>query len=100
MLSRLEKKHALNVILITPWFCFSSLIQSFVEGQQFFEQYETLFQSLKQSSELYVKADGTGEFLQDQASYGKLYLIIWSLYLFLSTPLTWQANFFVFSLLI
>uniref|UniRef100_A0A8C7FMX2 Spectrin repeat containing nuclear envelope protein 1 n=1 Tax=Oncorhynchus kisutch TaxID=8019 RepID=A0A8C7FMX2_ONCKI len=32
---------------------------SFVEGQQFFEQYETLFQTLKQSSELYVKADGT-----------------------------------------
>lgn len=76
MLSRLEKKHALNVILITHLFRFSSLIQSFVEGQQFFEQYETLFQTLKQSSELYVKADGTGEFLQDQASFDKFYLII------------------------
>ena len=37
-----------------------SLAQSFIEGQQFFEKYETLFQTLKCSAELYVKADCTG----------------------------------------
>ena len=40
---------------------FLSLAQSFIEGQQFFEKYETLFQTLKCSAELYVKADCTGK---------------------------------------
>lgn len=39
----------------------SCLHQSFVEKQHFFEKYESLFQSLKQSAEAFVTADSSGE---------------------------------------
>lgn len=36
------------------------LSQSFVEGQQFFEKYESSHQALIKSAELYIKADNSG----------------------------------------
>jgi len=35
-----------------------------VEKQRFFENYEALFQSLKQAAEAYVSADSSGEKLK------------------------------------
>lgn len=43
----------------------SCLHQSFVEKQHFFEKYESLFQSLKQSAEAFVTADSLGEKLNN-----------------------------------
>lgn len=53
------------------WFC---LHQSFVEKQNFFENYELLFQSLKQSAGAFVNADSSGEI---QNNFVKVHSLIY-----------------------
>lgn len=37
------------------------MLQTFIDGSRFFEQYEFTSQSLKQAAEIYIKADGSGK---------------------------------------
>lgn len=54
-------KNFVPIIILLLFLC---LHQSFVEKQRFFEKYEVMFQSLKQSAEAYASEDSSGENFQ------------------------------------
>lgn len=56
-------KLAVSTRLFNLKWMFAFLFQTFVEGHQFFEQYEVIFTGLKQAAEVYVKSDSSSKIL-------------------------------------